>query len=79
MIPKITETVFDYNITKSEMQDIRGGLPREKYLSIIDGYAAIADIATLFYIRGDIKKAEEVSMKLPPYYRTDLWRKLTHP
>ena len=78
MIPKATETVFDYNITKSEWEYIRGGTP-ESYLSTVDKYTAIADIAALYYLRGNEKKAEEISMKLPPYVRVDLWRTLTHP
>ena len=75
---KSMETVFDYNITPEEWEYIRG-MTKEVYLSIIGQESAYQDLAALFYIRGDMKRATEYAEKLPPDVKYDLWRTLTHP
>ncbi len=72
------ETVFDYNITPEEWEYICG-MTKEVYLSIIGQESAYQDLAALFYIRGDMKRATEYAEKLPPEVKYDLWRTLTHP
>ena len=75
------ESVLDYNITPEEWKGINGNLSRSSYCSLIemDENTAIADLATLFYMRGDEEKARRVSKKLPTDRYYDLWRILTHP
>lgn len=75
---KSMETVFDYNITPEEWEYICG-MTKEVYLSIIGQESAYQDLAALFYIRGDMKRATEYAEKLPPDVKYDLWRTLTHP
>lgn len=75
---KSMETVFDYNITPEEWEYICG-MTKEVYLSIIGQESAYQDLAALFYIRGDMKRATEYAEKLPPEVKYDLWRTLTHP
>lgn len=72
------ETVFDYGITPDEWAKIRGSA-KEFYLPFVDPDTAKADIAALFYIRGDKRRAEAISEELPPDVKNDLWRILTHP
>lgn len=72
-------TVFDYHISQEEWMKIRGSMEKTTYLSAVDKETANVDVATLFYIRGDIKRAVEISEDLPPDVKNDLWRTLTHP
>lgn len=72
------ETVFDYNITPEEWAQIRG-MKKAFYLSYANDEIANNDLATLFYLRGDMKRATEYAEKLPPEVKYDLWRTLTHP
>lgn len=65
------ETVFDHNITKQEWNYIRG-TDKSKYLSCVDPQMAIWDLASLFYIRGNIQLAETYSEKLPDLRKYDL-------
>ena len=46
------ETVFDYNITDKEREDI-GISDKERYLAIVGEDTANLDLATLFHTRGD--------------------------
>lgn len=50
------ETVFDYNITDKEREDI-GISEKENYLAFIDEESANWGIAQLMYYRGDKKQA----------------------
>ena len=54
-------------------------MDKEFYLSHVDVDTAIADIASLFYKRGQKDQAMTISEKLPPDVYNDLWRLLTHP
>lgn len=72
------KTVFDYHLTKDEWEKVRG-MEKETYLAVVDKDTATADIAALFFLRGDKIKAFEVSEELPPDLKNDLWRTLTHP
>lgn len=74
---KKIETVFDHNITDKEWKLVRG-ISSDLYLSIIGQETAFFDIAVLFYIRGNKKKATAYANKLSPDRRNDLWRILTH-
>lgn len=73
------KNVFDYHISLKEWEQIRGGMTKETYLSIADNETKTADVAALFYIRGDLEKARDVSEGLPPEAINDLWRTLMHP
>ena len=72
------ETVFDYNITPEECKSI-GILNKEFCLKhyIEDDFNL--DLAHLFYIRKDKKKAREYADKLPVDMKNDFWRTVTHP
>lgn len=72
------ETVFDYNIAPEEWEWVRG-MERDTYLSVICQEDAYQDLAALFYLRGDMKRAEYYAEKLPPDVKYDLWRTITHP
>lgn len=72
------KTVFDYKISPDEWAKIRG-TTKETYLSFVDPDTAKADIATLFFLRGEIERATALSEELPPDVKNDLWRTLTHP
>lgn len=72
------ETVFDYDITEEEWNWIRGS-EKDWYLSNVGQDTATADIAALFFLRGDRKKAEEISKELPSEMYWSLWRTLLHP
>lgn len=76
---KKMETVFDHNITDEEWKNMYGTCPQNEYTSFIGQETAFYDIATLFYLRGDNKKATEYANKLSPDRQNDLWRILTHP
>ena len=72
------ETVFDYKIAPEEWAEING-MSKEVYLSSACQEDAYQDLATLFYIRGDKRRAADYADKLSPDARNDLWRTLTHP
>lgn len=73
------KTVFDYHVSQEEWKKIHGNMDKTTYLSVADEETATADIATLFYLRGDKKRAAEFSESLPSDVKNDLWRTLTHP
>lgn len=73
------KTVFDYHVSQEEWEKIHGSMDKTTYLSVADEETATADIASLFYLRGDKKRAAEFSESLPPDVKNDLWRTLTHP
>ncbi len=74
------ETVFDYNITDEEREYL--GL---SYAKNVEEYApfdeetANMDLASLFWYRGDKKKAAKYADKLPPLAKLDFYRTVTHP
>lgn len=72
------ETVFDYNITPEECQRI-GILDKEFYLKYYTEDDANMDLAYLFYIRNEKKKASKYADKLPLDMKNDFWRTVTHP
>lgn len=72
------ETVFNHNITPDEWRKVRG-MRKEDYLHFVDAETATADIATLYYLRGDNKRAATYLNKLQPDTRNDLLRVLSHP
>lgn len=74
----VMKTVFDYYISQEEWGKIHGGMDKATYLSAVDNETATVDIATLFYLRGDKKRAADLSESLPPDVKNDLWRTLTH-
>jgi hypothetical protein len=76
---EVMETVFDYNITPEEWENIHGGAGKERYLQLIGEESANFDLALLFYRRGDKEKATYYANKLPFDYRNDFWRLVTHP
>ena len=74
------ETVFDYNITDEERKYL--GL---SYAKNVDEYAPFDEetanwgLASLFWLRGDKKKAAEYADKLSPLRKIDFYRTVTHP
>lgn len=72
------KTVFDYDITEEEWQHITS-LPKEYYMKYANQVDFDMDIATLFWIRGEKKKAIKYSERLPLKYRNDWLRTMTHP
>lgn len=72
------KTVFDYRIRPEEWAKINGST-KDVYLSSVDTDTAKADIAALFYLRGEKERAAALSDELPPDVKNDLWRTLTHP
>lgn len=72
------KTVFDYRIRPEEWEKINGST-KDVYLSSVDTDTAKADIAALFYLRGEKERAAALSDELPPDVKNDLWRTLTHP
>lgn len=53
------ETVFDYNITDKERENI-GISDKERYLAIVGEDTANLDLATLFHTRGDNNRMAKV-------------------
>ena len=72
------ETVYDYNITEEESFNL-GLLDKDFYLRHCTEEDAFQDLARLFYLRHDLKKAKLYADKLPPLLRIDFWRTVTHP
>lgn len=72
------ETVFDYNITDKEREDI-GISEKENYLAFIDEESANWGIAQLMYYRGDKKQAAKYADKFPLDLKLDFYRSVTHP
>lgn len=73
------ETVFDYNITDEEREHI--GISGESvadYASY-DEETANLGLAHLFWLRGDMRKAEEYAERLPLDTKWDFYRTVTHP
>lgn len=74
------ETIFDHNITDEELKSIcADALSLNEYFHYMDEIIAYQDIAALFYIRGNMKKAKEYADKLPLTMRYEFWRTMTHP
>lgn len=72
------ETVFDYNITDEERENI--GIPdKENYLPFIGENSANLGLAELMHERGDMKRAAMYAEKLPPNLKWDFYRLITHP
>ena len=69
------ETVWDYNITKSEMEELGISETNKSFSEQDQNYM----LASLFYIRGNKVKAEFYADKLPAQVKVDLYRTLTHP
>lgn len=72
------ETVFDYNITDKEREDI-GISDKEHYLLFNDEDSANLGLAKLMHERGDMKRATMYANKLPPDLKWDFYRLITHP
>lgn len=72
------ETVFDYNITDKERENI--GIPeKEDYLRFTSEDSANLGLAELMHERGDMKRAAMYAEKLPPDLKWDFYRTITHP
>jgi len=67
------ETVFDYNITDKEREDI-GISDKERYLAIVGEDTANLDLATLFHTRGDNDRMARYADKLPLDMKLDFYR-----
>ena len=72
------ETVFDYNITDKEREDI-GISDKERYLAIVGEDTAYLDLATLFHTRGDNNRMARYADTLPLDMKLDFYRTVTHP
>lgn len=72
------ETVFDYNITDKERENI-GITDKEHYLAYLDEDSANWGLAELMHERGDMKRAAMYAEKLPPDLKWDFYRLITHP
>lgn len=72
------ETVYDYNITDKEREDI-GISDKERYLAIVGEDTANLDLATLFHTRGDNNRMARYADKLPLDMKLDFYRTVTHP
>ena len=72
------ETVFDYNITDKERENI--GIPEKgDYLRFTSEDSANLGLAELMHERGDMKRAAMYAEKLPPDLKWDFYRTITHP
>lgn len=73
------ETVFDYNITDKEREYL--GITGEGMIYAATHYEYTANLclASLFWYRGDKKKAAKYADKLPPLSKLDFYRTVTHP
>ena len=74
------ETVFDYNITDEEREYLGLSYAKnvEEYAPVDEETANMA-LASLFWYRGDRKKAAKYADKLPPLAKLDFYRTVTHP
>ena len=72
------ETVFDHNITDDEWSKIRE-IDKDTYIKFFDSETQLADIASLYWLRGNKELAKKYSDMLSPTKRNSLWRTLLHP
>ena len=72
------ETVFDYNITDEERENI-GITDKEHYLRHMSEDCANLGLAFLFHERGDMERMEMYADRLPPDLKLDFYRTITHP
>ena len=72
------ETVFDHNITDDEWSKIRE-IDKDTYIKFFDPETQLADIASLYWLRGNKELAKKYSDMLSPTKRNSLWRTLLHP
>lgn len=72
------KTVFDYNITPEEWNDICGA-DKSFYLEHCTEDDANLDLAYLFWQRGEKEKATMYADKLPLDMKNGFWRNVTHP
>ena len=72
------KTVFDYNITEKEWNDICG-MDKDFYLKHCTEDDANLDLAYLFWYRGEKEKAKTYAEKLPLSTKNSFWRNVTHP
>jgi len=72
------ETIFDFNVTDNEKVAIGRDMSREEYFHFCHQTTANHDIAALLWMRGQKKQAEVYINRLPPAYKMDLIRTLTH-
>ncbi|MGE4289955.1 MAG: hypothetical protein AB7E36_14825 [Salinivirgaceae bacterium] len=68
------ETVWDYKITKIEMEELGISEINKSFSEQDQNYM----LASLFYIRGNKAKVEFYADKLPAQVKVDLYRTLTH-
>ncbi len=73
------KTIFDYGVTIDEYQAIRGGLDKEKYLTVVDEQTALSDIAYLLHNRGNNKDAIAIAKELPGSMQECFLRTIEHP
>lgn len=72
------ETVFDYNITDKEREYI-GINEKEYYLRHLSEDSANRGLASLFHLRGDIKRMKMYAEKLPLFMKWSFYRLIYHP
>lgn len=72
------KTVFDYNITTEEWNDICG-MDKNAYLEHCTENDANLDLAHLFWHRGKKEEANKYADKLPLDMKNEFWRTVTHP
>lgn len=74
------ETIFDHNVTQSEMNAIGlVGISKEWYLKHTGTTSANLNLADLFWLRGSKAKARAYADKLPPDWKNDWYRTILHP
>lgn len=73
------KTVFDYDITDEEWNNIGGCMDKSFYLKYATQDDFNQDIATLFWLRGEKEKAKKFAERLPLNDRNDWLRLMTHP
>lgn len=73
------ETIYDYNVTPKEIEELGFSIEKEVYLRIVDEDTANMNLANLFWYRRQKKKAELYVDKLPIQMQHDWWRITLHP
>ena len=74
------ETIFDYDLTDTELDLLSGGMSKEEYMSIINQEGINHDLMSLFTIRGDTKKADfYMNLLDKDYVRLNIKWDLFHP
>lgn len=74
------ETIFDHNITENEERELNGTITRDTYLRFISQKGAYVDLAYLYHMRGQDRKAKKFIEKTRDCNLINsFWRTIKHP